>query len=172
MCDSYYEPADHWTDSCGVNDNAWSISVDERMASEPITYEDAVQGYEEESVDNLQETAAPTPYDRLIEYLKAIGMLDFEVRFDQGTKWKGCIMNYCGTVFMTLPLLAGPSDTPTQYNGFNSFGNVLDLVNHFRFEEGLCDLDEDQDPLDFIYVATGIPKTWGRLMREISNLSC
>ena len=180
MYDSYHEPTEHWTDSCGTSDNRWEVSIEERMAEELFSYEDAVASYtsymEEAPQEQAQLSGTGTdsgsgPFELLMEYLKTLGFRDFEVSFDNGTKWRGYVTDYNGIVFMTLPLLAGPSDAPTQYNGFNCFSNVLDLVNHFRFEEGLFDLDEEQDPLDFIYVVRGVRKSWSRLQREISNLS-
>jgi hypothetical protein len=168
MCDLFYEPSDHWSDNIGDGyddgySNSYSVSVDERMAAEPVTYEEleeAWNSYMEE--DNIQPPL--NPWETLMNHICELGLIRFNIRLPDETPWRGVILEN-DDVYSSLRILPQPSHN---YPGYNEFNNPRDLVNFILARAEFHPLNADQDPLDFIWTTENNARSWAMIQREFN----
>lgn len=181
MCESesFYEPTDHWSDCVGsYYDDSSKMSIDERMESEAVSLEDLEESWQAymEEIDTENQTPSrrrrttvrPTdPLGALIDYLFVTNQTHFEVRLRDGSKWRGYLTWFetRSTVpyLVTLPSLHN-------YDGFESFTNPCDLLNHLLEIRGDTLLSAAEDPLNFIWTYGSHQKCWETISRELRNL--
>lgn len=168
MCDSFYEPSDNWTDNIGDGyGDSYSISVDERMAADPICYEEleeAWNSYADE--DNIQFTSnEPSSLDILMDYMiTSSGQTQFNVHLRDGTIWTGYMYRfYAPPTLITLPKFSH------NYNGYDSFNNPRGLVNFILERSHQTLLQNDEDPLDFIWTTGDNGKSWTKILQELND---
>lgn len=155
-------------------DTSYSVSVDERMAADPVTLDEldeAWQSYMDEA-DNIQtrtRRAPSDPLDAMTDYLIASGQNKFEVRIAD-SYFYGCLTDSIDVgkiAYLVMPFVY--KNIP--YREFDKFSSPRKLVDHFLT---ICDygpMDDDEDPLNFIYTSSGKKsKSWARIMQDITNL--
>jgi hypothetical protein len=189
MTESFYEPLDHWTDSIGY-DGGYTMSIEERLAAEPVSYEDleeSWQAYKEDLGESWQAykediqygghtparrptRATRTPWQALTDYLLTTHQTFFTVTIRDSTI-HGRLQTISGEPYMTtLPHTVGPTESDDVYYSYESFSCPRHLVNHLATVCGYSDIDDDDDPLNYISTHGEQSKTWARISSELSNL--
>jgi len=173
MTDSFYEPLAHWTDSVGYDDG-YTMSIDERLAADPVSYEDMEQSwlaYQEE----LEQPRRPKKNtigkcETLMDYLFATNKSSF-VTIIQEPYIPGYLQSNTHQSYMvTLPYIVGPTESDIVYMGYERFNNTREIVNHLTVVCGYPDVNDDDNPLDYIYTCDENPKSWARINQELDDI--
>lgn len=168
MAESFYDPIEHWSDSV-----AWeyqeSTTVEDRLASEPVTYEDIAaswQEYQDSEEEYYSQPVAVTTnslihpvntWTRFADHITSFYTTRFDVRLDNGSVWPCYLYNYS---LVTLPVY---SNMPVEYGGYDYFTGPRPLVNFFLGLSGLPALQDEDNPLAYIWTCGSAPQTWEQI---------
>ena len=169
MCDSFYESMDYSSHNFGHD--LYLVSAEERMAFESTSIEELDQAWKSYTGEYQDEQTRPlpdvsSPMQTLMNYLLFTDKTLFTVCLVDGSTWQGYLIDYkynSPPRLMTLPKLS------YNYNGFDDFCDARDLVNFILSRADNLDLDEDEDPLNFIRTAGENSKSWASILQEITS---